>query len=102
MAGMWVAKTNDQEHPFSETKVAISRAMHVNGCSIGTSYDDAVLENFAIGGNQPDSTCQRIVGCAEQYPLVVCELQRDAQQSNDDVTEPGFSTFIKLFSKPPL
>ncbi|HEY1533430.1 MAG TPA: hypothetical protein VGF76_05415, partial [Polyangiaceae bacterium] len=101
MAGMWVHKTNDMERPFTMAKDAIARAMHVNGCTVGTSYDDASFENFPIGGGKPDSTCKKIVGCPELYPLVVCAFVGSAQSADDDVTNPGFSKFIRLLEVAP-
>jgi hypothetical protein len=72
--------------------------MKVNHCTIGTGYDDATFDAFPIGGGIADTTCQKIRGCPELFPLVVCALPGSAQSSHDSVANPGFSTFIKLFS----
>jgi polyhydroxybutyrate depolymerase len=104
MAGLWVThSSSDPDQPLAETKFAIARAMHVNGCAVGTGYDNAPLEAFPIGGGQPDTVCEKISGCLERYPLVLCpSLPGDSQSNDDNVTEPGFSKFIKLFSTAPL
>lgn len=102
MSGMWVHEVGDTENPFSGNKYAISRAMTVNGCQGATSYDDAVtkglIENFPIGTGAAD-TCKLIKGCPEIYPLVVCALPGNAHQPHNNVAEPGFATFLKLFNQ---
>ncbi|HMJ50860.1 MAG TPA: hypothetical protein VK540_02260 [Polyangiaceae bacterium] len=102
MAGMWIHEINDTTNPFSGNKVAIQRAMQVNGCTIGTNYDNAMFDNFPIAGGNPDTTCKKIRGCPEIAPLVVCALPGNGHGSHDNVANPGYSTFIKLFSAPPL
>lgn len=106
MAGLWSHAVGDTIVPFAGAKEAISRAMQVNGCTIGTSYDDAVamnaLEDFPIGTTNPPNTCRKIKGCPGLYPLVVCALPGTAHSSNDTVVNPGVSTFIKLFSAGPF
>jgi len=102
MAGMWIHEINDGTNPFTGNKVAIQRAMQVNKCTIGTNYDNTMFDNFPIGGNNPATTCRKIRGCPELYPLVVCALAGNGHGSHDNVANPGFSTFIKLFSAPPL
>jgi hypothetical protein len=102
MAGMWVHELGDTTNPFTGNKVAIARAMKVNGCTIGTGYDDTMFTNFPIGGGNPDTTCKKIMGCPDLYPLVVCALPGNAHGSHDNVTNPGFSTFLTLFQTPPL
>jgi len=102
MAGMWVHETGDPANPFNGTKVAVKRAMTVNGCTIGTDYDSAEFDDFPIGGGKADSTCKKIKGCPAEYPLVVCELPGNEHRPHDDVTNPGFATFIKAFSMAPL
>jgi hypothetical protein len=103
MAGIWVDETNNPIGPFANTKLAIARAMEVNGCTFGTGYDDAAFDNFPIGGGNPDTICQKIRGCPDLTPLVVCALPgNSAYSSNSSVVNPGWSTFIKLFTTPPL
>jgi hypothetical protein len=107
MAGMWVHELGDPTNPFLFTKVAIARAMKVNGCTIGTGYDDASFDLFPIGTsiNGPPAnatSCERIKGCPDLSPLVVCPLPGNAHASHDDVVIPGFSTFFNLFENPPL
>lgn len=102
MAGMWSHEIGDTTNPFTGNKEAISRAMKVNGCTMGSSYDDAVamsaLEDFPIGGTNPASTCKKIKGCPALYPLVVCALQGTAHGSHDNVVNYGAPKFIKMFS----
>jgi hypothetical protein len=101
-AGMWVNQIGNGTRPFTFSMAAITRAMAVNRCTIGTGYADAQFENFPIGGMNPDTTCQKVKGCPELYPLVVCALPGNDSSGNEAVANPGFSTFIKLFSAPPL
>ncbi len=100
MAGMWVHEINDPTHPFAETKEAISRAMQVNGCTLGTDYDTATLNDYPIGGGIPDDTCKKIEGCPDSHPLVVCPLPGSGKGSNDYVVNPGFAVFLGKFSSP--
>jgi hypothetical protein len=96
MAGMWVNKTNDMEQPFAMAKVAIARAMHVNGCRLGTGYDDAPFQDFPVADNP--NTCKEVVGCPALFPLVVCPVMGAAENSEYGLATPGFSKFIKLLS----
>jgi poly(3-hydroxybutyrate) depolymerase len=102
MAGMWVHEIQDPTNPFTGTKFAVNRAMSVNGCTIGTSYDTAQFDNYPIGGGNADTTCKLIKGCPAIYPLVVCALPGNGHGSHDNVTNPGFSTFISGFSAGPF
>ena len=102
MAGMWVHEVGDPETPFNGSKVAINRAMSVNGCAIGTSYDNATFDDFPIGGGNNASTCRKIRGCPDLYPLVVCALPGNAHGSHDNVVNPGFSGLISMFSTGPF
>jgi hypothetical protein len=101
MAGMWVQEVMDQTHPFDNVKAAVTRAMSVNHCDMA-GYDSAVFQDFPIGGGNPDNTCRKITGCDPLYPLVVCALPGNGKGSHDNVVNPGFTTFIKLFEQPPL
>lgn len=98
MAGMWVHEINDMTNSFTGNKVAIARAMAVNGCTIGNGYDNTMFDDYPIGGGQAANVCKKIKGCPELYPLVVCALPGSAHGSHDNVTNPGFSTFLKMFS----
>jgi hypothetical protein len=102
MAGIWVHSVSDTTNPFQGTKDAIARAMKVDGCTIGTGYDDAQFDSFPIGGSNPDTTCQRIRGCPELTPLVVCPISFVGQGGHDNIVVPGFPKFASLFSTPPL
>jgi hypothetical protein len=101
LAGMWVNGTGNALIPFTLDKVAIARAMKVNGCTIGTSFDDAVFDPFPIAADQSDDTCKMMRGCPDATPLVVCALKNN-YVSTPSVSTPGFPTFIELFEKPPL
>ncbi len=104
MAGMWVHEDGDVNNPWANNKLAIKRAMAVNGCTIGTSYDDPLLElvDFPIGGGNPASTCKKIVGCPELYPLVVCLIHGTQHVGHESIVNPGFATFLKLFEAAPF
>jgi hypothetical protein len=66
------------------------------------SYDAKVaaneIQNFPIGGGNPDNTCQLLKGCPEIDPLVVCALPGNQHGGHDSVVNPGFATFVKQFS----
>jgi poly(3-hydroxybutyrate) depolymerase len=94
MAGMWVHEIGDTTQPFNGNKVAIDRAMKVNGCTIGTSYDTAQFDNYPIGGGNLDSTCKKLKGCPALYPLVVCALPGNQHGSHDSIVNPSFATFV--------
>jgi poly(3-hydroxybutyrate) depolymerase len=105
MGGMWIQEVNDPggtNLPFSSTKAAVARAMKVNGCTMGTGFDDALFESFPIGSLNSDTTCKKIVGCPALTPLVVCALPGSGGGAHDNVANPGFSTFITLFMNAPL
>ena len=97
MAGMWIWEVGDLGDAFSSDKFAVARAMKVNGCTT-TDYDAAfyqhMVEDFPIGGGNLDTTCKRILGCAPQFPVVVCALPGAPQGSHNEVANPGFATFI--------
>lgn len=102
LAGMWIHQVDSVTTPFAGAKVAIERSMALNACANGTSYDSAPSELFPIGGGKPDDTCQRISGCNPLFPIVVCPLPGPAQTINEDVMQPGWATFIKMFQAPPF
>jgi poly(3-hydroxybutyrate) depolymerase len=102
MAGMWVHEVADPNRPWMATKLAIARAMSVDGCTIGTGYDDAQLVNFPISDALAPDTCQRIAGCSPLAPLVVCLLPGAGHGSHDAIVNPGANVFINLFQHPPL
>jgi hypothetical protein len=93
MAGMWVHEIGDTEAPFSGTKKAVDRALKVNKCS-AASYDTATFEDYPIGGQNPNATCKKVLGCPADYPLVVCALPGDSHGSHDSIVNPGFATFV--------
>jgi hypothetical protein len=101
-AGLWANQRGATHRPFTQAMAAIARAMKVNGCTIGTGFLDAQFDSFPIGGGNPDTTCQMIKGCPALYPLVVCALPGNSDSSNDAIANPGFSTFLELFSAAPL
>jgi hypothetical protein len=99
LAGMWIREVGDQIAGFDGNKAAIARAMPLNDCMFATHPDNALFEDFPIGGGQPDSTCKLIANCDPLYPLVTCPLPGNGHGSHDEVVNPGASTFIKLFSQ---
>jgi hypothetical protein len=106
MAGLWV---NDFVHtywaPFSAVRATISRAMKVNGCTIGTGIDDAQWDPFPIG---LATACRKIRGCPDLTPLVFCPLPSSSSLAGEmfpgghpRLADPAFATFIaQLESKP--
>ena len=66
------------------------------------SYDLPGSPDFPIGGGNAEGTCKRLGGCSPLFPIVVCKVTGSAQASHDQITIPGFSTFIRLFEAPPL
>jgi hypothetical protein len=105
MAGMWIGETADPENPFSGNVVAINRAIQVNGCTGGPytlPTNTAPTANFPIGGGNADTVCQQLTGCPTLYPLVVCLIPGNQHASHDNIANPGFSTFVKLFENPPF
>jgi poly(3-hydroxybutyrate) depolymerase len=103
MAGFWSHETGDTTNPFSGNIVAMNRALGVNGCMpAGVTYDSATKANafdpFPIGGGVADGTCKKYKGCPELYPLVVCPLPGTAHASHDNIVDPGWPTFLSLFS----
>jgi polyhydroxybutyrate depolymerase len=101
MAGIWVGQKDETVNPFAGNVVAINRAIQVNGCT-GGNWGVTPTANYPIGGGKDPKTCQQITGCPALYPLVVCILPGNTHAANDDTVEPGFTTFLKSFSKPPL
>jgi poly(3-hydroxybutyrate) depolymerase len=102
LAGMWVGETNDPQNAFVNNEFAISRALVVNGCTMGTTFD-AVFPNavnYPIGNMRPDNVCKLIQGCPTIYPLVVCLITGNGHNSHPDTTNPGFSKFITQFITP--
>ncbi|HVZ72368.1 MAG TPA: hypothetical protein VHJ20_08330 [Polyangia bacterium] len=97
MAGMWVDEVNNSNFVFAETTLAITRAMRVNGCTIGTSYETAEFEPFSITSSDQTS-CKLVKGCPTLFPLVVCPLQVVMNTTPDlGVVVPGWPAFLKLF-----
>jgi poly(3-hydroxybutyrate) depolymerase len=104
MAGLWVYNVDDPTGSSVKPSIAVARAMQVNGCTGASDYTGAVdlglLQDFPIGGGNPDSSCKRITTCAERYPLVVCALPGQGRTANTSVIEPGTSVFIKQLMTP--
>jgi hypothetical protein len=97
---MWI---QDQDQPSQSPiyPVAFERAMSVNGCP-GTNLDDATLEDYPIGGGNPDDTCKKVVGCPQQYPLIFCMLTANQHGGgHEGVVNPGFATYFASFFAEP-
>jgi hypothetical protein len=58
--------------------------------------------DYPIGGGKADSTCKIITGCPAMYPLIVCLIPGSQHAGHDDITNPGFTTYLKAFEKAPL
>jgi hypothetical protein len=99
LAGIWINSVENQTNPFTETVRAIDRAITVNGCPAGTTYANAQFDLFPIGG---ESVCKRMKGCLGDVPLVVCPLPgNQSHGSNDNIVNPGWVAFLKLFTPTP-
>jgi poly(3-hydroxybutyrate) depolymerase len=101
LAGIWIHETGDPVNPFSGNVYAINRAMGVDGCQLGQTYDNADFEDFPIANNAAN-TCRRIVGCNPLFPLVVCPLNGNGHGSHQDQVNPGVTAFLESFLVPPL
>ncbi len=101
LAGVWVQELMSLESPVAGFERNVSRVMAASHCA-GGDYDHAQLQNFPIGGGQPDDECKSIAGCDALYPLVVCPLRGSFQSNNPGINNFGFSTFAKLFMREPL
>jgi hypothetical protein len=85
---------------FAESTAALTRAMRVSGCTIGTSYETAELEPFPIVGFAAD-VCKRVKGCPANVPLVICPLPGYGHGNNDNVVNPAWVAFVNLFASTP-
>jgi hypothetical protein len=100
MAGLWIQPINRSPYASpSDNKTAIARAMRVNHCTLGTGIDDATFDPFPISATD-SSTCEKIRGCPELVPLVVCLLP-GTQLSNDFVVDFAWPAFVDLLENPP-
>lgn len=78
---------------------ALGRAMRVNGCTTGTTYETAEYEPFAIGTDS--NSCKRVKACSAAFPLVICPLPFSGPTSNETLVAPGWPTFLELFEAAP-
>jgi hypothetical protein len=101
MSGVWVFETDEYTAPFSSIKYAIGRAMSLNECTAGNSYDNAVLEDYIVPG-RPLGECQQITGCLPLHPLVVCRPPGNGHGSHDEIVNATASHYLQSFLKPPL
>lgn len=97
MAGMWTHEIGDTTNPFSGNIYAINRAMTVNGCPQGQTYDTA---QFEMG--VPHAACKTMMGCDPLFPIVVCPLNGNGHGSHEDVVDPAGGLFLNSFLAPPL
>jgi hypothetical protein len=101
LSGFWIHSPTNQTNPFTETRYALERAMKVNGCPAGLTYETAEFEPFPISTSDQTS-CKRVKGCPDApLPLVICPPPFSGQTSHDDIVVPGWLTFVKLFEPPP-
>jgi poly(3-hydroxybutyrate) depolymerase len=103
MAGFWSWQAGDlsQASPTGNI-IAINRALKVNGCTPdGVSYANGTFSPFPISSGDGTS-CKKFNGCPDLYPLVVCATQGGGHVTADIVVNPGWATFIQLFSAPPV
>jgi hypothetical protein len=97
-AGIWAWRDPGATNALDSNKYAVDHAMQVNGCQ-ATSLESAQFTNFPIDASSPGSVCTRILGCPEEYPLVVCKLPNGIL-SDDRFVNPAFATFISGFNTP--
>lgn len=100
MAGIWVHETGNLTNAFTETTRAITRAMRVSGCTIGTSYETAEFDTFQVNSTS-GPLCKRVKGCPASTPLVVCPLPGNPHASNEFIASPAWATFLELFAGAP-
>jgi poly(3-hydroxybutyrate) depolymerase len=102
MAGIWVRETGDNTAAFTSNGIfAMNRAMEVNGCPPGQTYDTATYEDFPIPGLAAN-TCRRITGCDPLYPIVTCPINGISHRDHAQVVNPAAAAFLQAFSQPPL
>ncbi len=99
-AGIFLTTAPSNENVFEYDIVAPIFALRTDGCS-STDLTDPPLENFATGGGNADSLCQRILGCPGLEPIIRCKLPTNPV-SLVPIVNPAFSTFLELFEKAPL
>lgn len=98
MAGLWVHGVDSPTTPFTESQQALERAMRVNGCTMGTTYETAAYEPFRVGSDY--TTCKRVKGCPAEFPLVICPSPVD-RGSYDYIVNPGWVAMLKLLEATP-
>jgi hypothetical protein len=102
MAGFWSHELNDGTNPFAGDVVAMNRALVVNGCTpAGVTYQTATFDPFPISATDGTS-CKKFQGCPDLAPLVVCGLPGNGKSDHASIVVPGWATFLKVFSTPPL
>ena len=101
MAGIWAAQVNDVSYPFNQTTSTLARAMAVNGCTIGNSFQTATFDPFVIMVGAPTSACEMVKGCPAAFPLVICPLPGTGHSGNDAVANPAWASFLDLFPPTP-
>ena len=52
------------------------------------------LDDFPIGGGNPDATCKKLRNCPPQSPLVVCAIAGNSHGSHDAIANPAFASFF--------
>jgi hypothetical protein len=101
MAGFW-SYAIDQVGGSSGNVFAMNRALGVNGCTpTGVTYSAAMFDPFPISATDSTS-CKKFKGCADRFPLVVCSLPGTSHGANDNVVDPGWCSFLKLFTTVPV
>jgi len=103
MAGMWIYENDVSGAGFNGNLYAISRAMKAANCSMtdfASAQAGGYVESFPIGNGMPDATCQKVLNCAQPYPLVVCALSGNAHGGHEDVVNPGFAALLSALAPP--
>src|SRR5262249_52889084 len=102
LAGFWSHGIGDTTNPFTGNIFAMNRALMVDMCTpAGVTYQTASFTPFQISATD-SMNCKKYNGCSPLYPMVVCPLNLNDHSGHEFVVIPGWPSFIKLFSQPPL
>jgi len=103
MSGFWSHSASDTTDAITVYDIpAMNRALIVDGCvPTGVTYQNAMFDPFPVSATDSTS-CKKYQGCPAATPLVICSLPTNDHSAHDAVVNPGWPTFIKLFSTPPL
>ena len=99
IAGAWIVMVDDPTTADKSYQYAISRALVANHCE-ASSFDQAAFEDFPLGRGLAAKTCQKIVGCPSELPLIVCMIPGPQKSTRDDIANPAFAKLIQSLAGP--